>query len=84
MGGAFKKEEKKPKSRITEQDKAILVCPQYIYKLNFHNNFIKNLFQKQQLKQMRDKLKKYQEKIEIQMAKDRALAKELLNNGRIE
>ena len=46
MGGAFKKEEKKPKSRITEQDKAILVCPQYIYKLNFHNNFIKNLFQK--------------------------------------
>lgn len=58
MGGLFSK---KPKSRITEQDKAVL-----------------------QLKQQRDKLKMYQKKIEMQLEKDRLIAKQLLSSGRKE
>lgn len=54
MGGLFSKT-KKPVSRVTEQDKAIL-----------------------QLKQQRDKLKQYQKKIELNLEKDRQLAKKLL------
>ncbi|XP_046959541.1 charged multivesicular body protein 6-A [Vanessa cardui] len=54
MGGLFSKS-KKPVSRVTEQDKAIL-----------------------QLKQQRDKLKQYQKKIELNLEKDRLLAKKLL------
>ena len=54
MGGLFSKA-KKPVSRVTEQDKAIL-----------------------QLKQQRDKLKQYQKKIELNLEKDRQLAKKLL------
>ncbi|CAH0723267.1 unnamed protein product, partial [Brenthis ino] len=54
MGGLFSKS-KKPVSRVTEQDKAIL-----------------------QLKQQRDKLKQYQKKIELNLEKDRQLAKKLL------
>ena len=37
-----------------------------------------------QLKQMRDKLKRYQEKIELQLEKERELAKDLVKNGKIE
>ncbi|XP_026324885.1 charged multivesicular body protein 6 [Hyposmocoma kahamanoa] len=58
MGGLFGKH-KKPPSRITEQDKAVL-----------------------QLKQQRDKLKQYQKRIEINLEKDRQLAKKLLNDGK--
>jgi charged multivesicular body protein 6 len=37
-----------------------------------------------QLKQMRDTLKRYQEKIELQLEKERELAKDLVKNGKIE
>lgn len=60
MGGLFsKKHDKKPESRVTEQDRAVL-----------------------QLKQQRDKLKQYQKKINVQIEKDRAVAKQLLHDGR--
>lgn len=58
MGGLFGKH-KKPVSRVTEQDKAVL-----------------------QLKQQRDKLKQYQKRIEINLERDRQLAKKLLNEGK--
>lgn len=54
MGALFGKS-KKPVSRVTEQDKAVL-----------------------QLKQQRDKLKQYQKKIELNLERDRQLAKKLL------
>lgn len=57
MGQLFAK--KKPVSRITEQDKAVL-----------------------KLKQTRDKLKQYQKKIVVNQAKERILAKQLLDQGR--
>jgi len=59
MGGLFSK--KAPKSRVTEEDKAVL-----------------------QLKQQRDKLKQYQKKIQLNMDKERELAKQLLKEGRKE
>ena len=60
MGGLFsKKHDKKPESRVTEQDRAVL-----------------------QLKQQRDKLKQYQKKINVQIEKDRTVAKQLLHDGR--
>ncbi|KAL0893235.1 hypothetical protein ABMA27_014839 [Loxostege sticticalis] len=58
MGGLFGKH-KKPVSRVTEQDKAVL-----------------------QLKQQRDKLKQYQKKIELNLERDRQMAKKLLNDGK--
>lgn len=58
MGSLFGKH-KKPVSRVTEQDKAVL-----------------------QLKQQRDKLKQYQKRIELNLEKDRQLAKKLLNQGK--
>lgn len=58
MGGLFGKH-KKPSSRVTEQDKAVL-----------------------QLKQQRDKLKQYQKKIELNLERDRQLAKRLLGDGK--
>ncbi|XP_075973753.1 vacuolar protein sorting 20 [Anticarsia gemmatalis] len=58
MGSLFGKH-KKPVSRVTEQDKAVL-----------------------QLKQQRDKLKQYQKKIELNLEKDRQLAKKLLAEGK--
>ncbi|KAL4717988.1 hypothetical protein ACJJTC_013028 [Scirpophaga incertulas] len=54
MGTLFGKH-KKPVSRVTEQDKAVL-----------------------QLKQQRDKLKQYQKRIELNLERDRQLAKKLL------
>ncbi|XP_047505208.1 charged multivesicular body protein 6-A [Pieris napi] len=54
MGGLFSKS-KKPVSRVTEQDKAVL-----------------------QLKQQRDKLKQYQKKTELNLERQRQLAKKLL------
>lgn len=63
MGGLFSKkhDNKKPESRVTEQDKAIL-----------------------QLKQQRDKLKQYQKKINVQIEKDKNVAKQLLHDGKKE
>lgn len=61
MGGSNSTSKSKGKSRITEQDKAIL-----------------------QLKQMRDKLKQYQERIEQQLERERELARDLVKNGKIE
>lgn len=58
MGSLFGKP-KKPVSRVTEQDKAVL-----------------------QLKQQRDRLKQYQKKIELNLEKDRQLAKKLLAEGK--
>lgn len=58
MGGWFSKS-KKPVSRVTEQDKAVL-----------------------QLKQQRDKLKQYQKKIELNLERDRQLAKKLLSEDK--
>ncbi|CAH2234980.1 charged multivesicular body protein 6-A [Pararge aegeria] len=58
MGGLFSKT-KKPVSRVTEQDKAVL-----------------------QLKQQRDKLKQYQKKIELNLERDRQLAKKLLSEDK--
>ncbi|KAJ8728268.1 hypothetical protein PYW08_016653 [Mythimna loreyi] len=58
MGSLFGKH-KKPVSRVTEQDKAVL-----------------------QLKQQRDKLKQYQKRIELNLERDRQLAKKLLNEGK--
>ena len=57
MGNLFAK--KTPKSRVTEQDKAVL-----------------------QLKTQRDKLKQYQKKIQINLEKERELAKTLLKDGK--
>ncbi|XP_059893556.1 charged multivesicular body protein 6-like [Gadus macrocephalus] len=56
MGNIFGK---KKRSRVTEQDKAVL-----------------------QLKQQRDKLRMYQKRINLQLDKERLLAKQLLKNGR--
>ncbi|XP_044729955.1 charged multivesicular body protein 6-A [Chrysoperla carnea] len=50
---------KSSKSRVTDQDKAIL-----------------------QLKQTRDKIKQYQKKIELNLEKDRNIAKRLLSEGK--
>ncbi|CAH0579385.1 unnamed protein product [Chrysodeixis includens] len=58
MGSLFGKH-KKPVSRVTEQDKAVL-----------------------QLKQQRDKLKQYQKKIELNLKKDKLVAKQLLDEGK--
>ena len=50
----------------------------FFYKV--HNDFIFL----QQLKQQRDKLKQYQKKINVQIEKDRTVAKQLLHDGRKE
>ncbi|XP_034830584.1 charged multivesicular body protein 6-A [Maniola hyperantus] len=59
MGGWFSKSKKPVKSRVTEQDKAVL-----------------------QLKQQRDKLKQYQKRIELNLERDRQLAKKLLSEDK--
>jgi len=65
MGNLFgKKDNSRPKSspqrsRVTEQDKAVL-----------------------QLKQQRDKLKQYQKKVNLQLEKDRDVARSLLKEGK--
>lgn len=41
-------------------------------------------FPPQQLKQQRDKLKQYQKRINLQLEKERLLAKQLLQDGRKE
>uniref|UniRef100_A0A8C5WME7 Charged multivesicular body protein 6 n=1 Tax=Leptobrachium leishanense TaxID=445787 RepID=A0A8C5WME7_9ANUR len=58
MGNLFGR---KRRSRVTEQDKAVL-----------------------QLKQQRDKLKQYQKRITLQLERERAVAKQLLHNGKKE
>lgn len=58
MGNIFGR---KKRTRVTEQDKAIL-----------------------QLKQQRDKLRQYQKKINVQLEKERLLAKQLLKDGKKE
>ncbi|CAL8304444.1 unnamed protein product [Lota lota] len=58
MGNIFGK---KKRSRVTEQDKAVL-----------------------QLKQQRDKLRMYQKRVNLQLDKERLLAKQLLKNGKKE
>lgn len=82
MGALFGKQ-KKPPSRVTEQDKAILVGVRTLNVLltNFHES---STFVLQQLKQQRDKLKQYQKRIEIALNKDRELARKCLATGRKE
>ncbi|XP_034050379.1 charged multivesicular body protein 6 [Thalassophryne amazonica] len=58
MGNLFGR---KKRTRVTEQDRAIL-----------------------QLKQQRDKLRQYQKRINLQLEKERLLAKQLLKNGKKE
>lgn len=58
MGNIFGR---KRRSRVTEQDKAVL-----------------------QLKQQRDKLKQYQKRITLQLAREREVAKQLLHDGKKE
>lgn len=58
MGNLFGK---KKRTRVTEQDKAIL-----------------------QLKQQRDKLRQYQKRINVQLEKERTVAKQLLKDGKKE
>ncbi|XP_076008060.1 charged multivesicular body protein 6 [Genypterus blacodes] len=58
MGNIFGK---KKRSRVTEQDKAVL-----------------------QLKQQRDKLQQYRKRINLQLEKERVLAKQLLKDGKKE
>jgi len=50
----------------------------FFYKVHYHFIFL------QQLKQQRDKLKQYQKKINVQIEKDRTVAKQLLHDGRKE
>lgn len=77
MGIIFGK--RKPPSRVTQHDKAVLVSYR-LYLHRSHNNF--QLFQ--QLKQQRDKLKQYQRRIEIALNLDRELAKSLIAKGQKE
>ena len=82
--GIFFSKKKPSSSRITEQDKAILVNDnKYLIKgykimINLITIFL------QQLKQTRDKLKQYQKRIELNIEKDRELAKKLIKNDRKE
>lgn len=79
MGMIFGK--KKPVSRVTDQDKAVLVSNT---KINFFLFMFTCYFVFQQLKQQRDKLKQYQKKIERRLEADRELARKLITNGQKE
>ena len=83
MGNLFGKTKKAPASRITEQDKAILVSygVKHVVVRKYHPS---PLFLLQQLKKQRDKLKQYQKRIELTLVKDRELAKKCLEAGRKE
>ncbi|KAK3090603.1 hypothetical protein FSP39_013022 [Pinctada imbricata] len=94
MGGLFSKDkEKKKESRVTDQDRAILVGK---LALLFNFTFDQRKFDPlgcrgpvirvchNQLKQQRDKLKQYQKKINVQIEKDRQVAKQLLKDGKKE
>lgn len=83
MGNIFGKSSAKAKvSRVTEQDKAVLVRRKTkVLKSAIFKEFIWKL---QQLKQQRDKLKLYQKRIELQLEKDREMAKKCLSTGRKE
>lgn len=92
MGAIFGKTKKTAPSRITEQDKAVLVniiCSR-------NSSIVRSIiwtfpilnrpkFQfTQQLKQQRDKLKVYQKRIALSLENDRQLAKKCLAQGRKE
>jgi charged multivesicular body protein 6 len=82
MGGVFGKS-KKPVSRVTEQDKAVLVSIKhlvFLVKIILQDKY----FFFQQLKQQRDKIKQYQKRIEQSLVKDRELAISCLNKGQRE
>lgn len=80
MGGLFGKH-KKQQSRVTEQDKAILVSD-FLWTLRTNLRYLPTM--NQQLKLQRDKLKQYQKRIELSLEKDRELAKKCLATGRKE
>lgn len=87
MGGIFGKQKTKQVSRITEQDKAILVSvsqSQALQKPNKNRSLFYHFLYAQQLKQQRDKLKQYQKRIEKSLEKDRELARKCLQTGRKE
>lgn len=85
MGHIFGKPKSKklpPQALVTEQDKAILVCNNLSYQsILFTLNCIVTF---QQLKQQRDKLKQYQKRINIQLGKEREIARELMKNDKKE
>lgn len=84
MGNLFGKSSSKAKvSRVTEQDKAVLVSS-YLICNNCRAKYIDSRLNLQQLKQQRDKLKQYQKRIELQLEKDREMAKKCLATGRKE
>lgn len=78
MGIIFGK--KKIQSRITEQDKAVLVSK---YLLIFFKVIFTYLFL-QQLKLQRDKIQQYQKRINVSLEADRELARKLLKDGKKE
>ncbi|KAH8401442.1 hypothetical protein KR009_005534 [Drosophila setifemur] len=82
MGALFGKSSKKTApSRITDQDKAVLVCRRYLRHPMTLANHSKTL-PFQQLKQQRDRLKQYQKRIELQLENDRLMARKCLQQGR--
>ena len=79
MGSLFGKGKHPPKPNITEQDRAVLVR-----KIFFLINKYCSILSFQQLKQQRDRLNQNRQRIEIQLEKEREVAKQLLKNGQKE
>ncbi|MPC44451.1 Charged multivesicular body protein 6 [Portunus trituberculatus] len=69
MGHIFSK---KPQSKVTEQDKAVLVGDDAVFIIQ------------QQLKTTRDKIRQYQKRSDEKLQKDRQVAKQLLRDGKKE
>ena len=85
MGHVFSKKTKV--SKVTEQDKAVLVINMTYMSLYQYNsliiiNIIFYLFQ--QLKTTRDKIVQYQKRAEKNLEKDRLLAKQLIKDNKKE
>ncbi len=83
MGGGNSKQ---PVSRVTEQDKAVLVICEsdvscYLFRVYLIRLWQTNL---KQMKQMRDKLKKYRQRIETKLEGEKELARQLLKEGKVE
>jgi charged multivesicular body protein 6 len=76
MGGVFSK--KKPESRITQHDEAVLVN---IFVVWINIICCCNL---QQLKAQRDKLRQMRRRIEKNLEREKQLAKQLIADGRKE
>lgn len=78
MGVIFGKS-RRLESRVTEQDRAVLVRGVHCCAATRANGVLL-----QQLKQQRDKVKQYQRRVEQGLERDRLLARKLLAAGRKE